>query len=180
LASINTENSVSGDVLILTELMKHLRIPKKNRPLLLEIASWGGLAVETFLEQAISKISKVKRSNTHGEDFVNGWEAKKCTVIYHTHGTKNSTINREATIKNIHKKHGDVLIVVADSLSNELFYFKIPAEEIKGRKSITITCDTKGGALKCFRSVNGSVENSFSWRLWNLYRKSSFKELCTV
>jgi hypothetical protein len=177
MASINSKNAVDGDVLILTELAKHLRIRKSKLPELIKIAKWGGLAIETFFEQAISKVAKVARSNKNGEDFVNGWEAKKCTVSFHTHGKKKS-INREATVGNLHAKHGDVLIIVADPLVNQLFYFKVPKHEIKDRKSITITLNTSGGELVNFRKVNGSLENSFSWRLWNRYRCKNFRDLC--
>lgn len=178
MASKNTKNAVEGDLLILTELMKHLRIPVVERQDFIKVVKWGGLAIETWLEQAISKVAKIKRSNTNGEDFVNGWEAKKCTVIYHTHGEGKQSVNREANIGNLHMKHGDVLIVAADPLSQELFYFKVPSVEIQGRKTITITFNTNGGELTKFAARNGSVENSFSWRLWNLYRKKSFRDLC--
>lgn len=178
MASKNTLNAVAGDSLILEELIKHLRIPVKKRADFFKIVKWGGLAIETWLEQAISKVAKVKRSNKNGEDFVNGWEAKKCTVSYHHHGKSNKTVNREANVGNLHCKHGDVLIVAADPLSSELFYFKVPSHEIKQRKTITITFNTKGGELTRFTARNGSLANSFSWRLWNLYRCSSFKEMC--
>jgi hypothetical protein len=178
MASKNTKNAVDGDLLILSELMKHLRIPTSQRQDLIKVVKWGGLAIETWLEQAISKVAKIKRSNKDGEDFVNGWEAKKCTVIYHSHGKGNQAVNREANISNLHAKHGDVLIVAADPLSKELFYFKVPSDEIQGRKSITITFNTNGGAMTKFSARDGSVENSFSWRMWNLYRKKTFRELC--
>jgi len=180
MASKNTKNAVEGDLLILTELMKHLKIPVLERQNFIKVVKWGGLAIETWLEQAITKVSKIKRSNKNGEDFVNGWEAKKCTVIYHSHGKCIKNVNREANVSNLHTKHGDVLIVAADPLSTELFYFKVPSHEIQGRKTITITFNTNGGELTKFVARNGSVENSFSWRLWNLYRKKSFRELCKI
>ncbi len=178
MASLLTENSQAGDLLILEELVKHLKVPANECDALFKIAKWGGLAIETWLEQAIAKVAKIERSSEKGQDFVNGWEAKKCTVIFHSHGKNNLTVNREATVHNLHAKHGDVLIVAADTLSNKLFFFKVPANEIKGRRSITITFNKTGGELTNFRAVHGSVLNSFSWRLWNLYRCKSFKELC--
>ena len=180
MASKNKKNAVECDLLILTELMKHLKIPVVERQHCIKMVKWGGLAIETWLEQAITKVSKIKRSNKDGEDFVNGWEAKKCTVTYHSHGKCNSTVNREANVGNLHMKHGDVLIVAADPLSQELFYFKVPSVEIQGRKAITITFNINGGEMTKFSPRNGSVENSFSWRLWNLYRKKSFRELCKI
>lgn len=178
MASKNTQNAVDGDLLILAEMIKHLKVPSAKREDLIKIAKWGGLAIETWVEQAISKVAKIKRSNEHGEDFANGWEAKKCTVGYHHHGKSTRSVNREANVGNLHCKHGDVLIIAADPLSSELFFFKVPSHEIKGRKTITITFNTKGGELTRFSSRDGSLANSFSWRLWNLYRCKSFKELC--
>jgi len=72
---------IKGDKLIIAELGKHLRYSKDDINTLIKASKKGIIAVETLVEEAISKVAKVKRSSKDGEDFVNGWDAKKELLI---------------------------------------------------------------------------------------------------
>ena len=178
MASKNTLNVASGDVLIINELSKYLKYTATERKFLVRLAKKGIVAVETLLEEAISKVSGIARSNKDGEDLVNGWDAKKGVVSDHHHGENGPGMNRECTIGNIKNKNDHLIIMIADGKSNEVFFFKVPPHDFVGRTALTVTFNTSGGELTKFRKINGAVENSFSWRMWNMHRVDSFSELC--
>ena len=169
MASKFSDAIIAGDALLIGHLAKYLRYSKDEIKTLLKASKKGIIAVETLLEEAISKVAKVKRSNKDGEDFVNGWDAKKGTVNWHGAGTK--TPNRKCSI-GTKNKIGDSICVIADPIANELFYFRIPHKAYCAFPQIKITFSKSGG------QPEGLREGSFSWKAWNLYRKSSFKELC--
>jgi len=160
---------IKGDKLIIAELGKHLRYSKDDINTLIKASKKGIIAVETLVEEAISKVAKVKRSSKDGEDFVNGWDAKKGTVNWH--GAGSNAPKRKCSI-GTKNKTGDLVCVIADPIANEIFYFKIPNSEYCNFSQIKITFSDSGGM------ASGLREGSFSWKMWNLYRKKSFRELC--
>ena len=172
MASKNTPNVVAGDIMIINELSKHLKYSPTERKFLVRLAKKGIVAVESLLEEAISKVGKVKRSHKDGEDFENGNDAKKAIVNDRSHGPIRSH-SREAGIGNLRCKRGTLLVMMAEPKNNELFYFAIPYEEYKNQASIVFQFSKNGGENTHF---NGTT--SQSWRIWNLYRCKSFKELC--
>jgi hypothetical protein len=170
MASKNTPNVVKGDLIIINELSKHLKYSVEERKFLKRLAKKGVVAVETMLEEAISKVGKVKRSNKDGEDFVNGADAKKAIVNFRSHGPVRSH-SREAGVCNLKSKKGNLQVMIAEPESGELFYFVIPHNEYKNQSSIVFQFNKNGGANTDF---NGT--KSQSWRIWNQYRVSTFKE----
>ena len=160
---------IDGDALIITKLSKYLRYSKDEIKTLVKASKKGIIAVETLVEEAISKVAKVKRSSIDGEDFVNGWDAKKGTVNWHGAGSKSPIRKCSIGTKN---KTGDLVCVIADPIANEIFYFKIPKSEYCDFPQVKITFSDTGGMPSSLR------EGGFSWKMWNLYRKKSFRELC--
>jgi len=179
MASKNTINTVDGDTLIINALAKQLRYDKTKTKTMLELAKHGVIAVETFVELAISKVGKLERSNVDGQDFVDGSDAKKGTVHTHSHGKK-THLTRECVISNLKNKNGALRVVIADPFVKDVFYFKIPHEEIKGRKQINFIFNFFGGKPEKFNnpSFSSNEDTTLSWRLWNEYRVNTFKELC--
>jgi hypothetical protein len=173
MASKVTGNVVAGDILIIKELSKHLKYSKEERKFLIRLAKKGAVAVETLLEEAISKVGKIERCIKDGQDFKDKSDAKKGIVGFHSHGANVSTINRECNIGNVGGKNGKLRIMIADNLTDELFYFVIPKSAYNGRKSLHFTFNQRGGAPESF---NGT--KSFNYRMWNKYRVNSFRELC--
>ena len=62
MASKNTPNVVKGDIMIISELSKHLKYSASERKFLIRLAKKGVVAVESMLEEAIAKVGKIKRS----------------------------------------------------------------------------------------------------------------------
>lgn len=186
MASKNTQNVADGDVLIINELSEYLKYNDVQRKFLIDLAKKGIIAVETLLEEAISKVGKIKRSNKDGEDFVDGSDAKKAVVSLNdvNSGT------RAAFIGNVANKKGILRVLVSEPMTGELFFFKIPNREIKGKGNIKIGFSKEGGmqskvAYKMMPEYNilgkkvKFKPKSFSEKVWLMYRVSSFKELCS-
>ena len=174
MASTNTPNIVKGDIMIIDELTKHLKYNVEERKFLKRMAKKGIVAVETMLEEAISKVGKVKRSNKQGEDFVNGADAKKAIVNFRSHGPIRSH-SREAAVCNLKNKRGKLQVMIAEPESGELFYFIIPYREYKDQNSIVIQFNKNGG-----ENTNFNGTKSQSWRIWNQYRVKTFRELAKI
>jgi len=170
MASKLTDNIVAGDMIIVEELSKHLKYTKTERMFLKRLIKKGAIAVESLLEEAISKVGNVKRSIIDGQDFIDKSDAKK--VVVHTHNYLQIK-TRRGMIGNIANKNGKLRVMMADAFTGELFYFIIPRKECSGKTTLELTFNQRGGAPQSF---NG--KNTLCWRVWNKYRVNSFKELC--
>jgi hypothetical protein len=175
MASKVTDNVVAGDILIIKELSKHLKYSQEERKFMIRLAKKGAIAVETLLEEAISKIGKIERCIQDGQDFKDKSDAKKGIVHFHSHGANYSTVNRECNIGNVIAKNGKLRIMIADNLTDELFYFVVPKPAYKGRKNLNIIFNMRGGAPESFKG-----NKSFNYAMWNKYRVNSFKEMCQL
>ena len=170
MASKVTDNVVAGDILIIKELAKHLKYSQEERKFMIRLAKKGAIAVETLLEEAISKVGKIERCIKDGQDFKDKSDAKK--VVVHTHNQYGRQ-SRRGMVSNVAKKNGKLRVLMADNFTDELFYFVIPQKEFIGRGTIEITFNKRGGEPERFMGTD-----SLSWRIWNKYRVNSFKELC--
>lgn len=173
MASKVTNNVIAGDILIIKELSKHLKYSQEERKFMIRLAKKGAIAVETLLEEAISKIGKLSRCIKNGQDFIDKSDAKKGIVHFHSHGISHSTINRECNIGNVLGKNGKLRIMVADNLTDELFYFVVPKSAYKNKKNLNIIFNIRGGSPSYFMNTT-----SFNYDMWNKYRVKNFKELC--
>ena len=195
MASIVSENSVGGDLIIFRRLLPYVpHLNLKSNKHYENLICKGLLQIDSLVEEAIATQSGVDRAGDStveiGYDFENGWEAKKVVAVESEVpttclGWKTTRTERRATVKNLIHKTGDVLIVAADVLSNDVYYFKVPQHEIRKLRQKTklanfaIVFDPeRGGPPKSFNKRNGSRKNNFQYRLWNWYRKKSFPALC--
>lgn len=172
MASTNTKNVIDGDLIFIEKLSKHHKFTKTERNLLVDLTKNGIVAVETLLEETISLVGRIRRSNTPGEDFIDGSDAKKGIVTLNDAKTG----SRAATIGNVKNKRGVLRICIADPLTKELYYFLIPNSEIGHKTHLKIFFDKDGGMPKKMTKISGP--NSFSSRAWLEYRVDSFYEFC--
>jgi hypothetical protein len=180
MASKISDNIVAGDLLLIKELAPYIGM-KKDLPVLLKLAKNGAIATETLLEMAISKVGKLERSAKDGQDFVDGSDAKKAIPYFADKAKK----VRVAWIGKIFK-NGYLRIAVSDPLAKEVYYFKVPKSHLehlkrKKRDCFTITFSTNGGPPDNmnYGENRNNGWGSLSYRMWNFYRVSSFKELCS-
>jgi hypothetical protein len=183
MASKNTPNTVDGDIILIRELAKHLKYTETETKFMTRLAKKGIIAVESLLEEAISKVGKLERSHVNGQDFTDGSDAKKSVV------TCNDAITeqRASTISNIKNKNGTLRIMISDPCTKEIFYFKVPNEELKNKKCIKIFFHKNGGMpmkiqqKTIIRDITKDTSlylKSFNERAWLKYRVNTFKELC--
>lgn len=172
MASTNTQNVINGDLIFIEKLSKHHKFSGKERNLMFELTKNGIIAVETFLEETISLVGRIRRSNNTGEDFIDGSDAKKGIVTLNDAKTG----SRASTIGNVKNKKGVLRICIADPLTRELYYFLIPNSEIGSKTHLKIFFDKDGGMPKKMTKISGA--DSFSSRAWLEYRVGTFEELC--
>lgn len=189
MASKVTENSVEGDILIIKELSKHLQYTPEKMKMMIEESYHGTIAVESLLERAIATVGKLQRSNEDGQDFIDGSDAKKATVTINDAKTG----DRAVRIENVANKNGILRVMIAEPMTGELFYFKIPNHEIKGKSNIKIAFSRTGGIqekiinkIETYKflkeSIGGNIKFNpkfFNERAWLFYRVDSFEELCS-
>ena len=178
MASKVTNNAVAGDILIIEELAKHLRYKKEEREFMIRLAKKGVIAVESLLEEAISKVGKLKRCIKDGQDFIDSSDAKKATVGLISNFDK----NRGATIGNVKGKNGKLRVMVADPyVKKGLYYFVIPNHELKGKHNIKIPFHKDGGPPNRFLNLTclSTCTEYFTDRLWICYQVKNFHEMCT-
>lgn len=174
MASVLSDNTVDGDILIIQELCKRMRLSKQETNFYLRAAKHGVIAVETFLEQAIAKVGGLTRTNKTGRDFTDGSDAKKGVVCIHSHGS-NGQVDRSVNIGSLKNKRGILRIMIADPWTQELFYFKVPHSAYLGKNSIHFTFSMKGQST-AVKYKDGKP--TLTWKMWNKYRVMTFKELC--
>ena len=173
-----TVNGVAGDMLIAKELSKHLKYTKTERMFIERLIKKGAISVESLLEETISKVGKIKRSIEDGEDFKDKSDAKKSIVSINDIKTD----TRVATIANVANKKGKLRIMVAEPLTQKLYYFIVPNKEVRGKHNIKIRFTKTGHIpermLQKINQKNYKLSDNFSERVWLKYRVNSFKELC--
>jgi len=156
-----TENSILGDQIIFEELICKAYTKKETADamkLLRKMVKDGVIQVDALVEKAISVIGKVKRSSGKGKDFIDGSDAKKATtsqiIEYPStyNGLTKNYVRRVARITNLRSKKGWLRCVVAETLTNEIFYFKIPYSYYKDLTSIAIYFNEDGSPKR-----NGAI-----------------------
>lgn len=172
MASAYSKDSFKSDEIILLNLYKYAGYTDNDLPTLKKGVSQGDIAIESLVENAISKTGKLKRVKINGMDFEDGSDAKKTSVM-NQYGETRFERGAAVSTKN---KQGTLRIVVSEPLTNEVYFFKIPPEFYvnvnKARaSSIRIKFSNEGGPPK-FTKKNFVVQ-----QLWS-YRVKTFKELC--
>ena len=159
------ENSVTGDQLVLNALIEYAYPNYKNMDpgeLLRRMVSEGVIQMDALVEQAISLQGKLPRQSAEGRDFVDGSDAKKALTQPLVEPGKSS--RRVATIKNIMGKHGALRVIVAETLTGKIYFFKIPKKAYRGL-----------GQIRIYFNEDGSPKDG----KWFKYRCYNFQELCS-
>lgn len=104
----------------------------------------GDIAIESMLETAIAVENNITKYSTEGADFLNedgsaGGDAKKASAFLNPNRPR-----REAHIKGIKNKTGDLYICVYEPLLEKFYYFNIPHSFYSKRKTLAIYFELNG------------------------------------
>lgn len=174
MASKYSKDVFKADEILLNNIYSHAGYTKKDVPTLLKAVRRGDLAMESVVENAISRVGKIKRVDITGMDFEDGSDSKKVTVV--NQGTKLKP-NRGAGFSTKNKK-GILRVVVVEPMTEEVFYFRIPPDFYVGREQ-----KRREVALRIrFSKLGGMPEHTSASttgkEIWG-FRVKSFKELCS-
>lgn len=165
-------DTFKADEILLNHIYSHAGYSKHDLPVLLKAVRRGDLAMESFVENAISRVGKIKRVDITGMDFEDGSDSKKVTVV--NQGTKLMP-NRGAGFSTKNKK-GVLRVVVVEPMTSEVFYFRIPPEFYVGKDqkrretALRIRFSKHGGKPQLHRSTTTA-------EIWG-YEVKTFKKLC--
>lgn len=173
MASKYSTDTFASDLILLKKIYKFAGYKSEHLPALTKAVKQGDLAMESMVENAISRVGKLKRTNEPGMDFVDGSDAKKVTVV--NQGTKLKP-SRGAGFSTKNKK-GTLRVVVVEPLTKEVYYFKIPpsfyvnTKQARRAVALRIYFNPEGG-MPVFKPHSSTVTEVWSFRC------ASFKELC--
>lgn len=147
--------------------------PKSNayfRKVMRHLLKDGVIHIETLFEKAVSRVGKLNRNSVHGEDFIDGTDAKKSTVRWMGYGNTYS-----APIHRVHTKNGALRVMVYERLQDKFYYFVIPHhafQHITDGSNIEIPFELDGTPRRVpKRKV---IQN------WWEYEVKSFKKMATM
>ena len=173
MASKYSTDQFTADEIIVNKIFRHAGYSNEDLPTLLRAVRKGDIAVESMVENAISRVGKIARSNKVGEDFVDGSDAKKVTVV--NQGTVKSPVRgAQFSTKN---KTGLLRVVVCDPMTDQVYFFKIPPTFYvgRGRRSVSVRIAfNKTGGVPTF--TNNNIQTQEVWS----FRVNSFKELAST
>lgn len=174
MASKYSQEQFKADEILLEKIYHFAGYKKEHLPILKKAVRQGDIAMESMVENAISRVGKLERTNQTGMDFTDGSDAKKVTVV--NQGTIKDP-NRGAGFSSKNKK-GVLRVVVVDPMVNEVFYFRIPPEfyigvEQKRRETALRIRFSKNGGMPERFNKNGGVTKE----MWS-FRVSTFAALC--
>lgn len=173
MASKYSKEQFIADKILLEKIYKFAGYKKEHLPALTKAVKQGDLAMESMVENAISRIGKLERTNQTGMDFTDGSDAKKVTVV--NQGTIKSPL-RGAGFSSKNKK-GILRVVVVDPLVEEVFYFKIPPEFYLGQEQkrrevgLRILFSKEGG------KPDFKLRSPTAQQMWS-FQVRTFKDLC--
>jgi hypothetical protein len=173
MASKYSQEQFVADKILLEKIYKFAGYKKEHLPALIKAVKQGDLAMESMVENAISRVGKLERTDQTGMDFTDGSDAKKVTVV--NQGTKKSPI-RGAGFSSKNKK-GVLRVVVVDPLVEKVFYFRIPPEFYLGQEQkrrelgLRILFSRDGG------KPNFKLRSTTAQEMWS-FEVKNFKELC--
>lgn len=174
MASKYSLEQYKADEILLEKIYRFAGYGKSHLPGIKRAVRQGDLAMESMVENAISRVGKLERTNLKGMDFADGSDAKKVTVA--NQGTvKKPTRGAGFSTKN---KKGVLRIVAVDPMVKEVYYFKIPpefycgVEQRRREQGLRIPFSKNGGKPQKIK------ENTVMEKLWS-FQVQSFKELST-
>ena len=158
-----------ADEILLEKIYKFAGYEKEHLPVLKKAVKQGDIAMESMVENAISRVGKLERTNQTGMDFTDGSDAKKVTVV--NQGTKNKPI-RGAGFSRI------LRVVVVDPVVNEVFYFKIPPEFYLGQEQKRREIGLRILFSKTGGKPDFNLRSPTTKEIWS-FQVKSFKDLCS-
>jgi len=174
MASKYSPTGYKADEILLKHIYSHAGYTKKELPILLKAVRRGDLAMESLVENAISRVGRLKRVDTPGMDFIDGSDSKKVTVV--NQGTRDKPYRGAGfSTKN---KRGVLRVVVVEPMTGQVHYFRIPPEFYCGQPQkrreagLRIRFSMKGGR------PNFPKNSSSSKEIWD-FEVSTFKKLCS-
>ena len=156
MATIITENSVAGDLLILKEFYPYIKKEYGVSLKALEKLTKDGMLqidqlVETAMPLCNKKLIRIKGAQ-NGADYTDGSDAKKTSftkwsgLVDQWNGETVYTVTQHKySIKICCKnKTGLLRVVAADPYENTVYFFKIPFDAHQGKPWITIGRSKEG------------------------------------
>jgi Mor family transcriptional regulator len=137
-------NAMRGEKIFFDNLMHrayrgYLRINTER--LLERMVEDGVLQIDALLEKTISVVGRIPRDSGVGRDFRDGSDAKKVTS--HRSRSRSGLRNR-AQVRKIANKKGILRVMVAETVSGQCYYFRIPYQAYRHLKCISIPFDLQG------------------------------------
>lgn len=130
----------------------------------------GVIHIETLFEKAVSKVGKLDRNSVHGEDFIDGTDAKKSTVRWSSKRTSYT-----APIHRVHTKNGALRVMVYERQQDKFYYFIIPHhafQHVPANSNIEIPFELDGTPRRVPKRT--VIQN------WWEYEVKSFKKMATL
>jgi hypothetical protein len=174
MASKYSKETFKADAILLEHIYSHAGYSKSDLPVLRKAVKRGDLAMESLVENAVSRVGKLKRVDIIGMDHEDGSDTKKVTVV--NQGTKLKPY-RGAGFSTKNKK-GVLRVVVVDPLIKKIFYFRIPPKFYVGvkqkRREVALRIRFhKDGGRPFFKDEIPNKKDVWSFEV------KTFKKLCS-
>ena len=169
MASIYNERGHPAEVAAMREIVFRYHpdfraLSKHTRTIFLEQANRGTQNIPMFLEQCVSYVSGLRRSNVPGEDHEDGSDTKFVTIRRGLNGGK---FGYTAGIGNLANKRGTLRVVVYIEPRRTFQYFVIPYAGWS-----VLTCKNGQDIRLSYNRQTGRVS-----KIWP-FEVSSFAQLC--
>ena len=143
MSTIMSENAQSGDMNIFNFLIYRAYPDATVQNVLFnqQQVEDNVITTEMLHEKAIVVINpNLKRVAVDGMDFDDGSDAKKATTVkvHERKVGKTDARRRAARISSIATKKGTLRCIVAETITNKLYFFAIPHKEYKGKNKLAI------------------------------------------
>lgn len=167
--SSSMRDTYRKEELIYEEILQHYHpiISKLNYDLGFKLASQNCLNVSSLVEETISFVGNIPRSNQHGEDHIDGTDTKTASVYFQ----KKKRERLAWGIRNINNKQSWLRVVMFNPIPDELAYFLVPMHDIL----LDVNRYKTGRASGISGVYNAQAD---SYKGIDKYRVKSFKEIC--
>lgn len=115
MASFLSENVFENDLALLEKIYTYAGYASEHLPVLKMAVAQGDMALESILENAISRVSAMDRVHRYGQDFIDRSDAKKL-----------SSNNNGIIAIPVKNKIGMIRAACIHSKTKEVFFFRIP------------------------------------------------------
>ena len=167
--SSSMRDTYRKEELIYEEILQHYHpiISKLSYDLGFKLASQNCLNSSSLVEDAISFVGNIPRSNRYGEDHIDGTDTKTASVYWRNKKHEKLTW----AIRNVFNKYSWLRVVMFNPIHDELAYFLIPMHDWH----LEVTSYKTGKSSGITRTYNAQKD---SYSGIDKYRVKSFKEIC--